>query len=140
MEIFRNICNSWIWDPQITPKLGGLGKIVEMEEWYFPGAPKFNPGGRLGTTWEDNEKWTFGLAERGSLDCVLKQVPPPKTRRTLLPIINRHCLEGSLFCSDSWHAYHKLATHLDVENVLHYPVNHSENYVYPETGAHTQTI
>ena len=106
-----------------------------MDYSYFPGAPKYNQGSRLGTL-----KWIFGLTERGRLDCILKQVPPSRTRKTLLPIINQHCLEGSLFCSDGWRAYHELAEHLDSEDVLHYPVNHSENYVYPETGAHTQTI
>ena len=45
-----------------------------------------------------------------------------------------------MFCSDGWKAYHCLAEHLDLEDVLHYPVNHSKNYVNPETGAHTQTI
>jgi len=120
--------------------LGGFGKVVEMDESYFPGQPKYKRGRRLGTSWEDDEKWTFGLTERDSLDCVLIQVPSSRNRKTLIPIINEHCLEGTLFCSDGWKAYNKLAEHLELEDVLHYPVNHSKNYVNPETGAHTQTI
>ena len=108
-----------------------------MDESYFPGAPKFNRGRRLGTTCKDDQKWTFGLVERGSLDCVLIQVPSSRTTKSLIPIINKHCLQGSVFCSDGWHAYHKLADQLDLEDVLHFPVNHSENYVDPNTGAHT---
>jgi hypothetical protein len=45
-----------------------------------------------------------------------------------------------LLCSDGWKAYYKLAEHLDVDDILHYPVNHSKNFVDPETGSHTQTI
>ena len=136
----RAVCNSWIRDSKNTPKLGGFGKVVEMDESYFPGQPKYKRGRRLGTSWEDDEKWTFGLTERDSLDCVLIQVPSSRNRKTLIPIINEHCLEGTLFCSDGWKAYNKLAEHLELEDVLHYPVNHSKNYVNPETGAHTQTI
>jgi hypothetical protein len=136
----RNICNSWIRDPNNQPKLGGFGCIVEMDESYFPGQPKFNRGRRLGTTWEDNEKWVFGLTQRNSLDCILEQVPSNRSRKTLIPIINKHCLPGTLFCSDGWRAYNCLAEHLDIEDVLHYSVNHSKNYVDPDTGAHTQTI
>ena len=136
----RNICTTWIWKPEHTPRLGGYGKVVEMDESFFPGAPKFNRGRRLGTSWEDNQKWTFGLTERCSLDCILKQVPSSRSRSSLLQIINEHTMPGTVFCSDGWKAYFKLAEHLDIEDVLHYPVNHSKNYVDPETGAHTQTI
>ena len=75
-----------------------------------------------------------------SQEDILEQVPSNRSRKTLLPIITKYCLDGTLFCSDGWKAYHCLAEHLDLEDVLHYPVNHSKNYVSPETGAHTQTI
>ena len=136
----RNICSNWIWNPEHTPKLGGYGKIIEMDESFFPGAPKFNRGRRLGTSWEEDEKWTFGLTERDGLDCILVQVPSNRSRKSLIPIINQHTLPGSLLCSDGWKAYYKLAEHLDVDDILHYPVNHSKNFVDPETGSHTQTI
>ena len=54
----RNVCTFWIWNPELTPNLGGYGKIVEMDKSFFPGAPKFNRGRRVGTSWEGNEKWT----------------------------------------------------------------------------------
>ena len=60
----RNVCTSWIWDDKHTPKLGGFGKVVEMDESFFPGAPKHNRGRRLGTSWEENDKWVFGLTHR----------------------------------------------------------------------------
>ena len=65
----RAVCNSWIRDSKNAPKLGRFGKVVEMDESYFPGQPKYMRGRRLGTSWEDDEKWTFGLTERDGLDC-----------------------------------------------------------------------
>ena len=63
-----------------------------------------------------------------------------QNKETLLPIIEQHCIEGTIFHSDGWKAYGKLAEHLDVKDCSHFPVKHSSNYVDPETGAHTQTI
>ena len=82
----------------------------------------------------------FGLVERDSLNCVLEQVPSNRKRDELLPIIDNHCLEGTLFLSDGWKAYDKFPEHLKLEDCLHYKVNHSTNYVNPDTGAHTHTI
>ena len=137
----RTICSEWINDPKHSPKLGGYGKIVEFDESFFPGKPKYNRGRRLYEDgWEESEKWVFGMTERGSLDAVAIQVPASRSRKVLLPIIQQHCNVGTIFCSDSWKAYNKLEQHLDLEDILHYPVNHSTNYVDPDTGAHTQTI
>ena len=72
------------------------------------------------------------------MDVIIEQVPPNRSRKTLILIINEHCKVGTVFCSDGWKAYHKLADHLDLEDVLHFPVNHSENYVDPDTGAHAK--
>ena len=71
----RNVCTNWILNPEHTPKLGEYGKIIEMYQSFFPGAPKFNRGRRLGTSWEADEKQTLELTERESLDCILQQVP-----------------------------------------------------------------
>ena len=59
----KRVCTSWIWYIKNTPKLGGFGKIVEMDECFFHGIPKYNRGRRLGTRWDDDEKWVFGLFE-----------------------------------------------------------------------------
>ena len=134
----REICTEWFWKPHNTPKLGGFGHIVEMDESYFPGKPRVR---RLGEhSWEDADKWGFGMTQRGSLDAIIEQVPSNRSRATLLPIVDRHCLDGTIFCSDGWKAYNKLRDHLQIEDSLHFSVNHSENFVDPETGAHTQTI
>ena len=93
--------------------------IVEMDESYFLGKPKFNKGRQLGeATWYDDEKWGFGLTPRGSLDVVIIQVPSNRSRKTLLPLIDKHCLPGTIFCSDGWKAYHKLREYLQLEDTL----------------------
>ena len=77
----RQVCTSWIWNENNIPKLSGFVKVVEMDESFFAGAPKFNRGHRLSTTWEDNEKWVFGLAQRDNLNCVLKQITSIRSRK-----------------------------------------------------------
>ena len=137
----RDVCTRWFWNPDNTPKLGGFGVIVEMDESFFPGNPKYNRGRRLGEhAYKDDEKWVFGLAQRGSLDAIILQVPSKRSRKDLIPIIDKNCLDGTVFCSDGWKAYHKLKEHLELEDCDNFAVNHSKNFVDPESGAHTQTI
>ena len=56
---------------------------------------------------------------------------------TLLPIIRRKVAAGSIIWSDQWRAYHGLGN--DVA-YTYQAVNHSENFVDPVTGVHTQSI
>ena len=93
-----------------------------MDESYFPGQPKYNRGRRRGTNWKDDEKWAFALLQWDSLDCIVEQVHSSRSRKTLLP----NCEDGTLFNSDSWKAYNQLAEHLDLEETLYFPVNHSK--------------
>ena len=70
-----------------------------MDESYFAGNPKYNKGRRLGgEAWKDDEKWLFGMTDRGRLDAIVIQVPSNRSRRALLPHIDTHCLPGTIFC------------------------------------------
>ena len=134
-EICRTICDNWI--RKNFEGLGGYGEIVEIDESYLPGAPKFGRGRSLG--WEDEEQWAFGLVGRNSLDCWIERVGT-RGLKTLVPTIDAHCKPGTVFTSDKWRAYYELEKHLETEDCLHYSVNHKKNFVDPETGAHTQTV
>ena len=61
----REVCTTWIH--KHAPKLGGFGKIVEFDESFFAGAPKYGRGRAKG--WNDQDEWVFGLVERGTLKC-----------------------------------------------------------------------
>ena len=64
------------------------------------------------------------VRERGSLDAIIEQVPSNNSRKVLIPIIDKHCLDGTIFCSDGWKAYDKLKEHIQLNDCLHFPVNH----------------
>ena len=82
----------------------------------------------------------MGLTQRGSLDAIVKQVPANRARNDLVPIIETHTRSGTIYCSDSWKGYINLSEYVDLEDTSHFAVNHSKNYVDPDTGAHTETI
>ena len=56
--------------------------------------------------------------------------------KTLIPIIVKNVRIGSEIISDEWRAYYSINEH----GFKHYTVNHSENFVNPKTGKHTQLI
>ena len=54
----------------------------------------------------------------------------------MIPLILKHVHPGTIIHTDCWKAYSKLVEH----GYVHGTVNHSENFVDPESGAHTQSI
>ena len=49
-----------------------------------------------------------------------------------IPIIKHHCIDGTIFASDFWKAYGKLDENVQLEDCLHFPVNHSQIMLIPK--------
>ena len=62
---------------------------------------------------------------------------PKRDAATLIPIIEEYICPGSTIYSDEWRAYSSIPT---MHGYSHCTVNHSQNFVHPDTGAHTQQI
>ncbi|KAI6651235.1 hypothetical protein LOD99_5382 [Oopsacas minuta] len=59
-----------------------------------------------------------------------------RTIATLLPIIQQYILPGTTIHSDEWASY----AILQDTTYVHHTINHSQNFVDPHTGVHTQGI
>ena len=79
--------------------------------------------------------WVFGRIHRNTKEVFFKCVAD-RTANTLVSIISENILPGTTVISDCWKAY----SSLNSEGFFHLTVNHSVNFVDPETGAHTNTI
>ncbi|CAN7974879.1 unnamed protein product, partial [Ixodes persulcatus] len=121
------------------PPLGGVGEVVQVDESLFRGKLKYNRGRLLAG---DNGPWIVGLISDSTGELRLFEVKR-RNRRTLHAIVARNVYPGTTVVTDKWKGYDDLWT---VPNELghmvlnHLTVNHSENFVDPETGAHTQKI
>lgn len=143
----RDICEEHFLSNPIT--IGGPGKTVEIDESKFgkytyifmtdlytvlfscAGKRKYNRGRQV------DGHWVFGGIERGSSKAFMLVVPD-RTKITLLPIIQQYIRPGTTIISDEWKAYHDIGT--IPGGYTHKTVNHSQNFVDPVTGAHTQSI
>ena len=109
-NFFRDVCAEYFLAHPIT--IGGPGKVVEIDESKF-GKRKYNRGRSV------DGHWVFGGIERGTPNAFQQYIRP-----------------GTTVISDEWRAY------LDIPTLgyTHQTVNHSENFVDPSTGAHTQSV
>jgi len=128
-NLFRQVC-SWYFTRNPI-KIGGPGTVVEIDETVLT-KRKYNRGQLRAET-----QWFFGGVERGSNRCFLIPVER-RNADTLLPLIEQYILPGTTIISDCWAAYGGIERMQ--QQYTHYNVNHSQNFVDPVTGAHTNTI
>lgn len=127
----REICTSFFNANPV--RLGGPGVSVQVDESLFRHKQKYHRG-RAPT----RNAWVLGIVDtqytpaRGYMTLVRR-----RDARTLLPIIRRVVLPGSTIHTDMWRAYQGLSQD---PNYTYAAVNHSENFVDPNTGVHTQHV
>jgi transposase-like protein len=112
-----------------SQKLGGHGLTVEIDEAKF-WKSKYHRGRYV------KGQWVFGGVERGSNKTFLVPVEK-RDAATLLDILQKWVLPNTIIISDCWKAYQGIP---DKTLFYHFTVNHSINFVDPETGAHTNSI
>lgn len=127
LKSLRSVCSNKIATNLI--RIGGPGHIVEIDESKFGHKQKYHRG-RFG-----EGPWVFGAIDRATKAAIVFRVPNRK-RETLLPIMQRHILPGTTIHSDEFTPYRTLHNH----GYIHLTVNHSENFVDPFTGVHTNTV
>ncbi|XP_011864121.1 PREDICTED: uncharacterized protein LOC105560006 [Vollenhovia emeryi] len=127
---WSNFCRELLsmWLDQEENMIGGPDCIVEIDEAKI-GKRKYNRGRIV------KGQWVFGALERGTKRIFVVRVSD-RSESTLINIIRRRIAPGTTIYSDCWRAY----TNLKNEGFKHFTVNHSENFVDPITGVHTQNI
>lgn len=128
-NFLREICADYLI--KNNKKIGGEGMSVEIDESCFS-KRKYNVGRAL------PQQWVFGGICRENKECFMYAVPD-RTKDTLLECIKQCINEGTTIYSDCWKSYDDIAI-LPNMRFEHLTVNHSQNFVDPDTGAHTQNI
>lgn len=127
-NLYRDIMSRSLIDTPI--QIGGAGSIVEIDESKWGHKRKYNRGRIV-----QEGTWVFGIIERGTGRVALFTCNS-RSADELIPKIIRVVLPGTTVMSDEWAAYSSLSR----RGYHHLTVNHSQNFVDPVTGSHTQTI
>ena len=146
LGLFREVCSHAII---AAPKLKGTSDYpVQIDEAYFRGRRKYSRGRMLDGDYQMPSNCSrsnnYGDLVRGPWVLGIYQnsfhvrfiVISDRKSETLLPIIRDYVDEGSTIVTDEWSAYNGLSG----LGYTHETVNHSENYVNPSTGYHTQGV
>jgi ISXO2-like transposase domain len=97
----RDICRKYLDSNPMV--LGGEDIVCQVDESVFSYKPKYHRGRA-----PEKQKWVFGIVDTsftpalGYMECVER-----RNAETLLLIIRRVCLPGSIIVSDGWRAYLK---------------------------------
>ena len=114
-------------------RLGGPGTICQIDESLFCHKVKAHRGRA-----PQAQVWVFGImCTSSNRPRLYLEVVENRSAETLLPIISRVVLPGTVVHSDEWKAYKNINTVVGLE---HKTVNHSVHFVQPITNTHTQNI
>jgi hypothetical protein len=111
--------------------IGGDDIVVEIDETKF-GKRKYNRGHRVEGVWV-----VGGVARTPGREMFAVKVSN-RSAATLVQILQTYVRPGTTIITDCWKGY-KTDGLLDLD-MLHSTVNHSECFVDPNSGAHTNTI
>lgn len=125
----REVCETTIINS--SEKIGGPGIVVEIDESKFA-KRKYNVGHRV------QGGWVFGGREKDNKRKVFMEPVENRTADTLLAVIQKWIAPGSIIWSDCWKSYDRIPSL--PEGYSHYTVNHSKNFVDPQTGTCTNRI
>lgn len=127
MKYFRQLVINTLDNDETI--IGGSDIIVEIDESKF-GKRKYNQGHKV------DGVWIVGGIERTSEKKCFVEIVSNRTAETLLEVISRHVMPGSIIYTDMWKGYQGI----EKLNMTHSTVNHSQNFVDPNTGTHTNMI
>ncbi|CAF0826290.1 unnamed protein product [Brachionus calyciflorus] len=113
-------------------KLGGKNKIVEIDESLFIKFKHFK-----GKDLKRPQVWVFRMHERDS-NQTLFVIVKIRDAFTLLNVIYRYILPGTIIYSDCWSSYSRIRR-LD-KNFEHFMVNHDLHFVDPKTGSGMENL
>jgi ISXO2-like transposase domain len=114
---------------EVDCQVGGRGIIVEVDESKIS-KRKYQRGHHV------EGAWAVGGIERADAGKVFIAVVEDRGYESLLGVLRRYVLPGSILYSDMWRAYPRIAAELEME---HRTVNHSREFVSAD-GVHTNSI
>jgi hypothetical protein len=110
--------------------IGGPGHVVQIDETKI-GKRKYHKGRLV------EGQWILGLIDETTNDLRLDFCTDNlRNFPTLLSIIEKHVAKGTMIITDCWAGYNGLENN----GYIHRTVNHSDNFIDPNTGANTQKI
>lgn len=144
----REVCQRELND---AAPMAGPGENVQIDETLLRGKRKYNRGrillgNRVPPARKNYGKkvvgpWVFGMIWKqrdGTQELRMFHVLR-RDEATLRALIQRNVAPGTTITSDKWRAYRNISQWPGY-NYNHETVNHSENFVDPDTGANTQRI
>ena len=121
----HEICVNIVID-ESDDQIGGHNFTVEIDESKF-GKRKYNRERII------EGQWVLGGICRETKQVFLTTIPS-RDKETLLPIIKRRIKPGTTIIQDCWKSYNCLSE----EDFTHLTVNHSLNFVDPDSSSHTK--